>query len=229
MTIADAVVKSMKAWSRKEADLYPTPVDATESILPVLKIINPKSIWEPACGYGLMSRVLEAAGFDVISSDLRPYSGYGTGGVDFLADERQTEGVDMIVTNPPFSHAEQFIRRALEYTPNVAMLLKGTYWHAGGRLKLFEECRPSFFLPLTWRPAFLKTERGKNPIMEVAWAVWTDHETGYGLDGNACIFEPIRKLIYPGYGGVGLLESMEMLEGELDALTQELTSHAATS
>lgn len=41
--------------------------------------------------------------------------------------------IDAIVTNPPFSLAEEFIRRALSITPNVAMLLKQTYWNVGGR------------------------------------------------------------------------------------------------
>jgi len=36
------------------------------------------SIWEPACGDGAISKVLLAAGFDVVSTDLID-RGFGTG------------------------------------------------------------------------------------------------------------------------------------------------------
>ena len=55
-------------------------------------------IWEPACGDGAMSRILEAAGHTVISTDLVD-RGYGRGGHDFLADHETM--ADHIVTNPP--------------------------------------------------------------------------------------------------------------------------------
>jgi hypothetical protein len=57
------------------------------------------TIWEPACGDGAISKVLEAAGYDVISTDLID-RGFGQGGVDFL---KTTKALGRnIVTNPPY-------------------------------------------------------------------------------------------------------------------------------
>ena len=55
-------------------------------------------LWECACGDGAISRILEAAGFEVISTDLVD-RGYGHGGHDFLADH--TTLADHVITNPP--------------------------------------------------------------------------------------------------------------------------------
>lgn len=235
-TIADAIVASYKKWQRKPADLYPTPVDGTESIVPVLEVMrehmgisdNSKCrVWEPACGDGRMARVLEWHGFDVFGSDFRETPGYGFGGIDFLKDQPTTTGLiphdsfDIIVSNPPFSLAEQFIRRALSITPNVAMLLKMQYWNAASRLPFFAEHRPAFVLPLTWRLAFLESERGKSPLMDCAWVVWSEHGEEH------CVFEPLKRRRYPGYAGKGLIGAMANLEEALAELAG--TVHAAAS
>ncbi len=240
-TLARAMTESYRKWERKPADLYPTPVDGTESIIPALEVMHEHMgllgnascrIWEPACGDGRLSRVLEHHGFDVLSTDLRPHSGYGnckhdratiSGGFDFLHDDLAKRwGLqyepDMIVTNPPFSLAEAFIRKALSYTPNVVMLLKATYWNAASRLPFFEEHRPAFVLPLTWRLAFLEEERGKQPIMDCVWVIWSQQNQ----PGDPCIFEPIKRRRYPGYAKKGLLSVMDILEGEIANLTEAL-------
>lgn len=245
-TFANAVITSMKKWERKPSDLYPTPVDGTESIIEVLKAMKRpdgtpiKTIWEPACGDGRLARVLEWHGFTVISTDLREYPGYGHGGLDFLNDDPTEKwGLDMsevdaVVTNPPFSLAEEFIRRALSFTSNVVMLLKQTYWNVGGRSQgLWKDHMPDMELKLTWRLAFLASERGNSPLMDCMWAVWCgDNEavkngqprTGLDLlrDTEICIAEPIPRKRYPGYGGIGIMPAIQVLEGEMDALADAM-------
>lgn len=228
--IAAAIVTSYKKWHRKPADLYPTPVDGTESIIEVLKAMKRpdgkpvKRIWEPACGDGRLARVLEWHGFEVVSTDLREYPGYGIGGLDFLCDNPEEKWgwdigeIDAIVTNPPFSLAEEFIRRALSITPNVVMLLKQTYWNVGGRSKgLWEDHTPDMELKLTWRLAFLATERGNSPLMDCMWVIWNganDNVKWPGSDRH-CIAEPIQRKKYPGYSGIGVLAATQVLEGEM--------------
>lgn len=179
-TYASAIVGAQKTHKRKEADFYPTPPDVTVALMDFLQLEGCQYIWEPACGDGAMARVIERYGHEVLATDLRENSGYGTGGEDFLNfDPDPATGIpysavynDWIITNPPFNLSEGFIRKALSITPNVAMLLKSQYWHAARRLDLFNEQRPSFILPLTWRPAFLEAERGRSPLMDVIWVVW---------------------------------------------------------
>src|SRR5688572_3703143 len=81
-------------------DFFPTPAWATHALISNELFVG--EIWEPACGNGAMSRVLELAGNRVISSDL-----YGRGfeeiGHNFLTTDRLC---DNIVTNPPYNSAE---------------------------------------------------------------------------------------------------------------------------
>lgn len=78
-------------------------------------------------------------------------------------------GTQAIITNPPFSAAEGFIRRSLENGLPFALLLKSQYWHAASRRALFYQSPPSLVLPITWRPDF--TGQGAS-LMDVAWSVW---------------------------------------------------------
>jgi hypothetical protein len=177
-TVASAIVEAQTRWARKPADFYPTPSDCTQALLDHLQLPARTVVKEPACGDGALSVVLEANGMVVLSSDLRQ-TGFGRGGVDFLTDA--DEVCDWVITNPPFNVAVDFIKRSLDLTPNVAMLLKSQFWHAQGRLDLFEQNPPSQILPLTWRPSFLEAERGNSPLMDVIWVVWQqgERETRY--------------------------------------------------
>lgn len=154
--------------NRRGLDFYPTPANVTQALVDFFSIKGLK-IWEPACGDGAMSVVLEKAGNNVISTDIRQ-SGYGIPGIDFLLN---TKECDAIITNPPFFLSEKFIEHAIGQAVFVAMLLKSQYWHSSKRLLLFHRHRPSYVMPLTWRPDFLNGERGGAPTMEMLWTVWT--------------------------------------------------------
>lgn len=110
--------------SRAPYEFYPTPPEATRALLSMESFDG--GVWEPACGTGHISKVLEAAGLDVVSTDLID-RGFGTGGVDFLR-ETTTRAVN-IITNPPYGRglADRFVERALHLTAStggkVAMLL----------------------------------------------------------------------------------------------------------
>ena len=109
---------------RAAYEFYPTPPEATRALLSVEHFDGP--IWEPACGRGAISTVLEAAGHQVVSTDLIQRD-YGTGGIDFLRET--TSRAKHIVTNPPYGRGlgDAFVKHALELTgqtgATVAMLL----------------------------------------------------------------------------------------------------------
>lgn len=180
--LAGAIAASMAKWARKPADLYPTPVDCTYSLIPHIADILPAGsrVWEPACADGQMVQPLREFGYDVMATDLRPDVKGGAGGVDFLGDPTayHSQKYDAVITNPPFNAAELFIRRALEIAPVAVMLLKAQYWNTKNRKKLFRETRPLKELNLTWRPAFLEEERGKSPLMDCMWVVWVRGHKG---------------------------------------------------
>src|SRR4029453_16186805 len=133
---------------RRALDFYPTPREVTVALLEYLKL-PPSQIWEPACGQGAMSQVLEEYGHTVYSSDIAEEC-YGTSSMDFL-EAHLLHDFDAVITNPPFVISEDFIVKALQHAPIVAMLLKSQYWHAAKRRELFKTYTPTYILPLTWR------------------------------------------------------------------------------
>lgn len=153
------------AYKRNQSDFYPTPPEVTQALLDFLKLPAGTSVWECACGEGHMVEVMQQNDLRVIGTDLQT-------GTDFLLAELP-EDFCWIITNPPFSLAEQFIRKADEHNVPFAMLLKSQYWHAAKRVSLFSDITPAYVLPLTWRPDFLFKTRGKgSPLMDVIWCVW---------------------------------------------------------
>ncbi|MCB1510391.1 MAG: hypothetical protein KDJ36_05765 [Hyphomicrobiaceae bacterium] len=99
--------------NRAAWEFYPTPPSATHALLNAERFNG--SIWEPACGQGHISKVLEAHGYGVHSTDLVNH-GYGSTGHDFL--EAKDAQATNIVTNPPYGRglADAFLRHALELT-----------------------------------------------------------------------------------------------------------------
>jgi len=156
--------------NRRENDFYPTPREATIALLPLIADW-PKTIWEPACGDGAMARVLRASGRDVVATDLI-HRGFGQI-LDFLgptALQIARPQRKVIITNPPFKLAAQFIERADELgAAHLALLLKASFWNAASRLKTWDRWAPYARRDLTWRLDF--DGRGA-PTMDCAWFLW---------------------------------------------------------
>jgi hypothetical protein len=174
---------SSRAWAgsvaadpanRDHDDFYPTPPEGTHALLAVETFRG--TVWECACGDGRMSRVLEAHGYDVESSDLVD-RGYGTPRVDFLMETRQ---VDNIVTNPPYKLAEEFALHALPLARRKVALLCRLAWLEGERRRRMFESTP---LARVWvfsrRLAIHRrgetTGRG---MIAFAWYVWQHGHEG---------------------------------------------------
>jgi len=160
---------------RAKNDFYPTPPEATRALLNFLDLPSNTHVWEPACGTGSMSQVLEER-YKVTSTTLYD-QGYGEIGIDFLQSQSERScDCDWIITNPPFKISVDFIKRAMSCDiTGFAFLLKSQYWHAKSRIQLFFDTKPRYVLPLTWRPDFIG---GGSPTMEVLWTVWIKGFTG---------------------------------------------------
>lgn len=178
---ASRITGGNTAYKRSETDFYPTPADVTLALLDFLNIPKGTRIWEPAAGAGDMVRAIGSRGYEVIGTDIQQ-------GDDFL-ELPLPDRVGMIITNPPFSASEDFIKHALELGVPFAFLLKSQYWHAARRYAIFEEAAPRFILPLTWRPDFLFKQRGGGaPLMDVMWCVWQPP-----MRGGVTIYCPLRR------------------------------------
>lgn len=158
---------------REKDDFYPTPPDATEALLRVETFDGP--IWEPACGDGAISRVLEAAGYSVVSSDLVA-RGYGESNIDFLMEWQPR--APNIVTNPPFKMVAPFIRKSLELTTaKVAIMLRLACLEGSERGELFETTPIARVWVFKKRVQFKRPgweDTGAGGMLPFAWFVW-DH------------------------------------------------------
>ena len=159
--------------NRAEFDYYPTPAVATEALLAVEKFEG--DIWEPACGDGAVSKVLEAHGYKVRSTDLID-RGYGEGNHDFLTSPYTATNV---ITNPPFKLAEKFVELSLQRTTGkVALLGKLQFLEGAKRKIMFNNTPYKACYVFSKRLTLTRNgEKMKNSgMIAFAWFVW---EHGY--------------------------------------------------
>ena len=161
----------------EEYDYYATDPQALELLLE--QEYFSRRIWEPACGEGHLSKVLESHEYQVVSSDLVD-RGYGRGGIDFLNCSTQWDGD--IITNPPYKYAKEFVEKALKLvTPGrrVAMFLKLTFLEGQGRRELFKNNPPQVVYVSSAR-----LNCGKNGVftgtsaVAYCWVIWQKGYTG---------------------------------------------------
>jgi hypothetical protein len=160
--------------SRSPNDFYPTPPEMTSALLSVEKFEG--DVWECACGDGSMSRVLEAEGYCVKSTDLVDY-GYGLPGVDFL---QSPDHADNIVTNPPFNQISEFIEHALTRARKKIAILGRLGILEGQKRRLLWDASPmSRVWVFSKRIACIKpgdqpygAKGGKGGMIAYAWYVW---------------------------------------------------------
>jgi hypothetical protein len=133
---------SRHALADRKDDLYETPACATRALLRVEPCLRePRRIWEPCAGRGAIARELVSAGHSVEQMDLVPHEGANPGivtPVDFLMEFSAPEGVEMIVTNPPYKLADAFIRHGLSLGLPVIVLLRLMALEGAGRSDLID-------------------------------------------------------------------------------------------
>lgn len=166
-------------YERIANDLYSTPVWVTEVLCHMITL--PSVVWEPACGTGQMSAVLEEH-TSVVSTDLHTYN-YGGDGINFLTTDVWPVGCGAIVTNPPYSDgkAEKFVRRALEIAiprkAMVAMLLRHEWDCAAERGDLFDRRDFAAKITLRKRPRWIDGTT-ESPRFNFAWFIWKPDHRG---------------------------------------------------
>ena len=164
-------------------DLY-TPVEAVTPLLGYLPEVMDHEItaWE-CCDSGSsnITNVLKEHGYKVLSTDIKT-------GFDFL-NETMSEDVlatiDFIITNPPYSLKDEFIRKCYEYQKPFALLLPLTALEGIERGKMFNEYGISVVV-LDKRIDFTGK---KSCWFNTSWFVWNLPE---GFSGQV-YFEHVEK------------------------------------
>jgi hypothetical protein len=165
----------MHRHAERGADLYETPPEAVRALLEFEYI--PDRVWEPACGPGSIVRVLREAGHAVHATDVIDYGWQGQDDqADFLKVQIAPAGHSMIVTNPPYMHANAFVAHALHLCPRVAMLLRLGFIAGTKRTPILESgmlARVHVFrnrLPMMHRAGW--TGPRATSQTEFAWFIW---------------------------------------------------------
>ncbi|MEQ9518474.1 MAG: hypothetical protein RLN89_03435 [Parvibaculum sp.] len=189
-----------KAEPKETDEHYDTPTEGTLAFLYAERRhiqAHGDWVWECACGRGAMARVLGADGFNVHATTLRD-RGWGKTGVDFLKTRSLTGLPRTIITNPPFSQTDAFIRHAhILGADYLALLLPSTFFQAtarAGRDDLQQLYPPSLHLPLGFRLDF---ERKGAPVMSCSWFVWDRNRPG-----NPSFMKTSPALRKPEIGGM---------------------------
>jgi len=192
-----------EAGGRAESDHYPTPpLLAKRGVQLALELHGlraiPLFLVEPGCGdrapfcrwaldAGMVARGIEARDIDPPTfpdiAEEQVWEGFRfSGGADYLTMEKPDERADLIVTNPPFSLAEEFVRRAIEkwVTPTglVVMLLKTSFEASNDRREFWRKHPAIFRYVIRPRPGF--TGSG-NDSGEYAFFVWPGPALGRKL------------------------------------------------
>lgn len=175
-------------------NLYQTPPEAMRTLLNFCRFTE--TVWEPACGKGAISRMLEDAGYSVELSDLVDYGTADRHGElqraeDFLATAPRGDDPNRpdIVTNPPYGGSlNAFVAHALKaHRPRRMALLLNLNFLCGfddpDRCFAMDECPPATIyvftrrLPMMHRDGWDGNEASSR--MNTAWFVWElDEATG---------------------------------------------------
>lgn len=167
--------------SRKKNDFYITPQGLIRALISTVDVGG--NILECCAGDGAIAKLLPGQVFtndidyvhnadmqyDVTDSDI------------WFAMDTYCQGIDWVVTNPPFSSAQDIIPHALAHSQiGIAMLLRLTYleptFKRGNWLSSYAPLMSNMIIFGSPRPSF--TKKGTDSAT-VAWLVWKHgHEGG---------------------------------------------------
>lgn len=163
---------------RDSKDRYETPDEALDALMLAfgaeLSCAGP--VVDPCCGTGRLVRRARSYGWTSYGTDIEE------DGLDFLSSEYEAEHDPdaACVTNPPFSHAEAFVRRALDlFRGPVAMLLPADFlWSQERRDWLSGEGRPASAMLIPWRIKFYQRDgtRISGQAYSHQWVVWPERD-----------------------------------------------------
>lgn len=141
---------------RNEYDFYATPREPIEKILAEIDFSCISSFVEPCRGDGAIYNYITC---EKDYSEIREDR-------DYL---KMVFDCDLIITNPPFSIALDFLEKSLKEAKTVVYLLRLNFLGSQKRKEFWQSNPPSHLFTLSKRPSF--TGKGTDAT-EYAWFVW---------------------------------------------------------
>jgi len=144
---------------RNENDFYPTPVYSVKPLLDLIDWSRVNSFLEPCQGNGAI--------YDLVDTPIKQWAEINKG-IDYLTTSFSKR--DLIITNPPFTLAKEFLAKSLTESDCVCYLLRLNYLGSSKRKPFWDKIgTPDKLLVLSKRPSF--TGKGTDAT-EYAWFCW---------------------------------------------------------
>jgi hypothetical protein len=147
-----------RGTKREPNDNYPTPGWCVRRLLEAWRPLEPAVLVEPCCGDGAIIRQMRRAGWHWISYDVREIEAVAERHrrCDFLTVATPGPTVKAVITNPPYSLAEQFIRHSRRLYPNAELvfLLRLAFLASADRIPLWLDVGTPDVYVLPNRPDF---------------------------------------------------------------------------
>ena len=156
----------MKKRSRREYDFYPTPYENIDDMFCVFEFGESGRFLEPCEGDGRIRHFFQEVneGWICEGNDIQ------NGGQDFIGSLYQPDHCDLIITNPPYSLALEFIEKGLEVSDSSLWLVRLGFLASRKRKGFFTRNPPDTLLILSARPSF--TGDGRTDSSDYCWLGW---------------------------------------------------------
>ena len=158
--------------ARHEQDFYATPHWCYQALEPYVNWSHVSTTFEPCQGDRRIVNWLKGGREHVTvdGCDIRD-----TPSINYLAT--QPDQVDLIITNPPYSHALEFIKKGISHSRCSFWFLRLNFLAGQNRNEFFVKNPLKALIVSSRRPSF--TNDGKTDAADYGWFVWeksTDKE-----------------------------------------------------
>lgn len=171
---------------RKESDFYATPLETVYTFLDNYDGISElDTILEPSAGNGNIIRALRNRGYKnrIDATELREEERFNLVGwadrvgiFDFLTEDI-TDKYDVIIGNPPYNLAQEFIEKSLTLLKpggRLIFLLRTNFLESKKRFSFWQKNALRGLYVLSCRPSF--TGKGTDAT-SYSWFIWEKTET----------------------------------------------------
>jgi hypothetical protein len=150
--------------TRSDHDFYATPHDAIDIAIRQIDWSKIGGVCEPCRGDGrILDRMVEKLDGGLVDwHEIRA-------GRDYLFDSPIPNKYDLIITNPPYTLAQEFVEKAYIEARNVLMLLRLNFLGSKRRHEFWKTHTPDYLFILSKRPSF--TGNGTDAT-DYAWFGW---------------------------------------------------------
>jgi len=152
------MAKKLKIQMNGRSDEFQTPPEAINPLLPYLK--KDWTIWECAWGEGSLAKHLRGKGFKVT----------GIPNTDFLLCE--LTNADILITNPPYSLKDKFLKKAFELGKPFAFLMPLTALEGKKRGELYRKHGIQLIIPNKRINFITPSGKGSGAWFQTAWFCW---------------------------------------------------------